>query len=55
VARGVGLVAGVENLFDKEYWEHLTREAAANVPGLMPGQEIPQPGRFLTAGLMLDF
>jgi len=55
LARSVGLVAGVENLLDKEYWEHLTREAAGNVPGLTPGQEIPQPGRFLTVGLLFDF
>jgi iron complex outermembrane receptor protein len=54
VARAVGIVAGVENLLDKEYWEHLTREAAANVPGLTPGQEIPQPGRHLTLALLFD-
>ena len=54
VARAMGIVAGVENLFDEEYWEHLTREAAANVPGLAPGQEIPQPGRHLTLALLFD-
>jgi len=25
------------------------------VPGLIPGQEIPQPGRFLTVALLFDF
>ena len=51
VARFLTLRAGVENLFDRDYWEHLTREAASNVPGLVPGQEIPQPGRFFTVAL----
>jgi iron complex outermembrane receptor protein len=55
VARYLAVEAGVENLFDEEYWEHLTREAANNVPGLTPGQEIPQPGRFLTVALLFDF
>ncbi len=39
------LHAGIENLFDKEYHEHLTREAAMPVGGLMAGDEIPAPGR----------
>jgi iron complex outermembrane receptor protein len=55
VARYLSIDAGVENLFDREYWEHLTREAAANVPGLVPGQEIPQPGRFVTVALRSAF
>ena len=55
LARYLGIEAGVENLFDEEYWEHLTREAAANVPGLTPRQNIPQPGRFLTVALVFDF
>ena len=55
VARYLGIEAGVENLLNEEYWEHLTREAASNVPGLIPGQNIPQPGRFLTLALVFDF
>jgi iron complex outermembrane receptor protein len=39
------LRAGVENLFDAEYHEHLTREAMMPVGDLMPGDEIPAPGR----------
>jgi iron complex outermembrane receptor protein len=55
LTRALSLAAGVENLLDRQYVEHLTREAAGNVPGLDPGQEIPQPGRYLTAALLLDF
>jgi iron complex outermembrane receptor protein len=55
VARYLAIEAGVENLFNEEYWEHLTREAAGNVPGLLPGQEIPQPGRFFTLAMLFDF
>jgi iron complex outermembrane receptor protein len=55
VARYLDIEAGVENLFNEEYWEHLTREAAGNVPGLIPGQNIPQPGRFGTLALVFNF
>jgi iron complex outermembrane receptor protein len=55
VSRFVSIILGVENLFDRQYVEHLTREAAGNVPGLMPGQEIPQAGRFVTVALRSDF
>jgi len=55
VARYLAIEAGVENMFNEEYWEHLTREASGNVPGLLPGQEIPQPGRFFTLALLFDF
>lgn len=51
VTRHLAIEAGVENLFDEDYTEHLTREAAGNVPGLEPGQEIPEPGRFVTVAL----
>jgi iron complex outermembrane receptor protein len=47
LARHLVLEAGIENLFDKEYSEHLTPEAAMPVGGLQAGQEIPQPGRSL--------
>jgi iron complex outermembrane receptor protein len=55
VARFLTIEARAENLFDREYWEHLTREAAGNVPGLAPGQEIPQPGRFASVALLFAF
>jgi len=41
----VELQFGVENLFDKQYHEHLTREASMAVGDLQAGDEIPQPGR----------
>jgi iron complex outermembrane receptor protein len=37
--------AGIENLFDRQYHEHLTREAFFPAGGLAAGDEIPQPGR----------
>ena len=48
---GLQLEVGVENLLDKEYSEHLTREAVLAVGDLATGQEIPQPGRSLFLGL----
>jgi iron complex outermembrane receptor protein len=46
VGHGIELRVGVENLLDKEYNEHLTREAINVPPGdLAAGDEIPQPGR----------
>jgi iron complex outermembrane receptor protein len=39
------LEMGIENLFDKEYNEHLTREAMLAVGDLMPGDEVPEPER----------
>jgi iron complex outermembrane receptor protein len=39
------LQAGIENLLDRDYSEHLTREAMLPVGDLKPGQEIPAPGR----------
>jgi iron complex outermembrane receptor protein len=52
---GVALQVGVENLFDKEYNLHLTREALLAVGDLMPGDEVPQPGRSVTASVRWDF
>jgi iron complex outermembrane receptor protein len=37
--------AGIENLFDREYHEHLTREALLPEGDLKPGDEVPGPGR----------
>jgi len=47
LAKHFVLEAGIENLLDKEYWEHLTPTAIMPVGGLQAGQEIPQPGRAL--------
>lgn len=42
----VSLEAGIENLFDEDYHEHLTREALLASGDLSPGDEIPAPGRY---------
>jgi iron complex outermembrane receptor protein len=55
LARHLVLEAGIENLFNKEYWEHLTPEALMPVGDLMPGQEIPQPGRSLFLAARVAF
>lgn len=47
--------AGVENLFDEEYNEHLTREALLPVNDLKQGDEIPAPGRSFQISLYLEF
>ena len=49
------LRAGIENLLDKEYHEHLTREAALPVGDLGAGDEIPAPGRGFYVGLKGTF
>jgi iron complex outermembrane receptor protein len=51
VGHGLALQIGVENLLDKEYHEHLTREALMPVGDLGPGDEIPQPGRSLVVAV----
>ena len=43
---GLTLEAGVENLLDQEYSRHLTVPAATATGDLMPGDEIPEPGRY---------
>jgi iron complex outermembrane receptor protein len=55
VARGVNLEAGIENLFDEDYHEHLTREAVLAGGGLKPGDEIPAPGRYAHVSLSVLF
>ena len=47
------LEAGVENLLDREYHDHLTREAATDTGDLRAGDEIPVPGRFAYVSLRL--
>lgn len=45
LACGLELEAGVENLFDEDYNEHLTREAVLPAGDLAAGDEVPAPGR----------
>lgn len=45
----------VDNLFDKLYSDHLTREAMLPVGGLKPGQEIPAPGRSFNLSARMEF
>jgi len=47
--------AGLENLFDQEYTEHLTPWAAVGAGDLKQGDEIPEPGRYVHVGFKLDF
>jgi iron complex outermembrane receptor protein len=51
----VRLEAGVENLLDTTYHEHLTREAALAVGDLMAGDEVPAPGRFVHLSVRAEF
>ncbi|MFO7715277.1 TonB-dependent receptor domain-containing protein [Desulfosarcina sp.] len=53
--RVIKIEMGVENLFDKEYNEHLTREAFFTQGDLVQGGEVPAPGRTLYASLRFDF
>jgi len=43
--RNLQLELGIENLFDQEYHEHLTREVPVPVGSLAAGSEVPEPGR----------
>jgi len=47
--------AGIENLFDQEYTEHLTPWAAVGSGDLQQGDEIPEPGRYYHVGFKVDF
>jgi iron complex outermembrane receptor protein len=47
--------AGIENLFDQEYKEHLTPWAPVGAGDLKPGDVIPEPGRYVHVGFTLDF
>jgi iron complex outermembrane receptor protein len=56
VTSSLELEAGVENLFNEDYNEHLTRESAFNYGnGLGLGDEIPEPERSLYLTLRYDF
>lgn len=48
---GIAVEAGVENLFDQDYADHLSRETPFAVGDLQAGDRIPMPGRFFYAGI----
>lgn len=53
--KAIKIELGVENLFDTEYSEHLTREAFFTQGDLIAGDEVPAPGRTIYASLRWDF
>ncbi len=52
---GLKLRLMVDNIFDRLYHEHLTREALLPTGGLHAGQEIPAPGRSLNVSARMEF
>jgi len=48
---GISFEAGVENLFDQDYTEHLSRTTALAVGDLAAGEKVPMPGRFFYASI----
>ena len=48
---GFSLEAGIENLFDQDYTEHLNRTAPLPVGDLAQGEKTPMPGRFFYASV----
>ncbi|MCK8600961.1 TonB-dependent receptor domain-containing protein [Desulfoferrobacter suflitae] len=53
--KGLKLIAGIDNLFNTEYSEHLTREAVFSVGDLVAGEEIPAPGISFFAAARYEF
>lgn len=49
--KGFGLEAGIENLFDQDYADHLARETLFPQGDLVAGEKVPMPGRFFYAGV----
>ncbi len=47
--------AGIENLLDREYHEHLTREALMPLGDLAAGDEVPAPGRSFTLSTRINW
>lgn len=52
---GLRVEAGIENLFDKDYARHLTRNAVMAAGDLRPGDRIPESGRAYTLALRMDW
>ncbi|MDZ8118141.1 TonB-dependent receptor domain-containing protein [Pontiella agarivorans] len=48
---GCNLEAGIENLFDQDYTEHLSRETVLPAGDLAAGEKVPMPGRFFYASV----
>ena len=53
--KGLEVLLAVDNLFDRLYHDHLTREAMTPTGGLMPGDEVPAIGRSFTATARFEF
>ena len=49
------LTAGVENLFDKYYYEHASKNFAFNQDGYKTTDRIPEPGRNVYLNLTMTF
>jgi len=45
----------VDNIFDRQYYDHLTREAMTPTGGLMPGDEVPAVGRNVSITARIEF
>jgi len=54
-AEGWRIEAGIENLFDREYHDHLTREVLLPEGDLKAGDEVPGPGRGFHLALQADW
>lgn len=54
INKNLKLTAGVDNLFDRYYVEHLNR-GGSNMFGFTADQQIPEPGRTLWTKLSFDF
>jgi iron complex outermembrane receptor protein len=52
---GFSLEAGIENFFDRNYHEHLTREAVLPAGDLSAGDEIPASGRSFNLQVKLEW
>jgi iron complex outermembrane receptor protein len=48
---GFSLETGIENLFDQDYAEHLSRTAALPAGDLAAGEKIPMPGRYFYSSI----
>ncbi len=55
IGRHLRLQVGIENLFDEDYNEHLTREVLLAAGDLVAGDEVPAPGRSYTFNLRFEF
>ena len=53
--KGLEVLMTVDNIFDRLYHDHLTREAMTPTGGLMPGDEVPAIGRNFTVTARVEF